>query len=53
MSESDVTCPECGSGTVHRPAQTCDMPMYLRCRSCGEQRPTAEMFVEEDTDGGE
>lgn len=30
-----TTCPRCGSGEVHQPMQTMDMPMRWECLRCG------------------
>lgn len=35
-------CPQCGSGEVYQPMQTCDMPMNLNCLRCGTHAPSGD-----------
>jgi Zn ribbon nucleic-acid-binding protein len=38
-----ITCPQCESGEVHQPMQTCDLPVYYCCLRCGHHA-TASAF---------
>lgn len=45
---SGVTCHQCGSGEVYQPMQTLDMPMNLRCLSCGAIEPSGNFDTVND-----
>lgn len=32
-----TTCEQCGSGEVHQPMQTMDLPMWVECLRCGNR----------------
>lgn len=40
-----VICPDCGSGEIYQPMQTCDMPMHLKCINCNASKPAQEFEI--------
>lgn len=40
--EPGKVCPVCGSGEIHQPMQTMDMPMWQKCLRCGRQATSDE-----------